>query len=33
MQTYQEIDPKIKNHRSLLAALHTHPWENALSMA
>jgi transposase len=25
MQTYQEIDPKMKNHRGLLAALRTHP--------
>lgn len=25
MQTYQEIDPKIKNHRGLLAALRTNP--------
>jgi transposase len=25
MQTYQEIDPKIKNNRGLLAALRTHP--------
>jgi transposase len=25
MQTYQEIDPKIKNQRGLLAALRTHP--------
>lgn len=25
MQTYQEIDPSIKNHRGLLAALRTSP--------
>jgi transposase len=25
MQTYQEINPKIKNHRGLLAALRAHP--------